>query len=88
MKKKKQHKRNKRWTFNRQSSKKKMADSEIDNGEKIGPFLLGETLGEGSTGKVKLGLHKQTGQKVAIKSFVDFFMVGIDSIHFYLSSYQ
>lgn len=36
-------------------------------GEKIGPFILGETLGEGSTGKVKLAIHKDTNQKVAIK---------------------
>ncbi|KAL9644043.1 hypothetical protein ABK040_005511 [Willaertia magna] len=35
--------------------------------EKIGPFILKKTLGEGSTGKVKLGVHKDTGQKVAIK---------------------
>ncbi|KAL0482125.1 serine/threonine-protein kinase [Acrasis kona] len=35
--------------------------------EKIGPFILGETLGEGSTGKVKQAVHKDTGQKVAIK---------------------
>mmetsp|Transcript_25549 Transcript_25549/g.42029 ORF Transcript_25549/g.42029 Transcript_25549/m.42029 type:complete len:657 (-) Transcript_25549:589-2559(-) len=33
----------------------------------IGPFILGKTLGVGSTGKVKLGTHKETGQKVAIK---------------------
>eukprot|EP00741_Cyanophora_paradoxa_P001769 tig00000073_g1715.t2 len=33
----------------------------------IGPFILGKTLGVGSTGKVKLGIHKDTGQKVAIK---------------------
>jgi len=36
-------------------------------GEKIGPFILGETLGEGSTGKVKLAVHKDTNQTVAIK---------------------
>ena len=35
--------------------------------EKIGPFILGETLGEGSTGKVKAAVHKDTGEKVAIK---------------------
>jgi serine/threonine protein kinase len=33
----------------------------------IGPFLLGRTLGSGSNGKVKLGYHKHTGYKVAIK---------------------
>jgi len=35
--------------------------------EKIGPFILKKTLGEGSTGKVKLAIHKDTGEKVAIK---------------------
>eukprot|EP00163_Fabomonas_tropica_P010413 TRINITY_DN2053_c0_g1_i3.p1 TRINITY_DN2053_c0_g1~~TRINITY_DN2053_c0_g1_i3.p1 ORF type:complete len:664 (-),score=124.87 TRINITY_DN2053_c0_g1_i3:442-2433(-) len=34
---------------------------------KVGPFSLGRTLGIGSTGKVKLGTHKDTGQTVAIK---------------------
>mmetsp|Transcript_4089 Transcript_4089/g.15413 ORF Transcript_4089/g.15413 Transcript_4089/m.15413 type:complete len:89 (-) Transcript_4089:12-278(-) len=35
--------------------------------ERIGPFILGETLGEGMTGKVKRAHHSQTGQQVAIK---------------------
>eukprot|EP00761_Pharyngomonas_kirbyi_P000234 gb/GECH01000234.1/.p1 GENE.gb/GECH01000234.1/~~gb/GECH01000234.1/.p1 ORF type:complete len:522 (+),score=119.99 gb/GECH01000234.1/:1-1566(+) len=35
--------------------------------ETVGPFLLGKTLGEGSMGKVKLGIHRETGQRVAIK---------------------
>ena len=34
---------------------------------KIGPYFLGETLGIGSFGKVKLGEHEKYGQKVAIK---------------------
>lgn len=33
----------------------------------IGPFILGRTLGEGATGTVKLGFHKDNGFKVAIK---------------------
>eukprot|EP01107_Rhizomastix_libera_P017271 TRINITY_DN795_c0_g1_i2.p1 TRINITY_DN795_c0_g1~~TRINITY_DN795_c0_g1_i2.p1 ORF type:complete len:726 (-),score=207.14 TRINITY_DN795_c0_g1_i2:87-2231(-) len=33
----------------------------------IGPFILGKTLGEGATGKVKLAFHRDTGFKVAIK---------------------
>lgn len=33
----------------------------------VGPFVLGKTLGTGSTGKVKLGFHKENGMKVAIK---------------------
>lgn len=35
--------------------------------ERIGPFILGETLGEGMTGKVKRAHHNQTKQQVAIK---------------------
>lgn len=30
-------------------------------------YLLGKTLGEGTFGKVKLGTHILTGEKVAIK---------------------
>eukprot|EP01113_Clastostelium_recurvatum_P032458 TRINITY_DN4177_c0_g1_i1.p1 TRINITY_DN4177_c0_g1~~TRINITY_DN4177_c0_g1_i1.p1 ORF type:complete len:718 (+),score=162.91 TRINITY_DN4177_c0_g1_i1:287-2440(+) len=33
----------------------------------VGPFILGKTLGTGATGKVKLGFHKETGFKVAVK---------------------
>ncbi|TFK47142.1 Pkinase-domain-containing protein [Heliocybe sulcata] len=34
---------------------------------KFGPFLLLQTLGEGEFGKVKLGLHTQWGEEVAVK---------------------
>lgn len=33
----------------------------------VGPFVLGKTLGEGTTGKVKVAFHKETGFKVAVK---------------------
>jgi len=33
----------------------------------VGPFLLGETIGRGSIGRVKLAVHKETGFKVAVK---------------------
>lgn len=33
----------------------------------IGHFILGKTLGEGTFGKVKLGTHLLTGEKVAVK---------------------
>jgi serine/threonine protein kinase len=47
----------------------------MSEGETIGPFILGKTLGEGTTGKVKLAQNKNTyfsilnirGKKVAIK---------------------
>ena len=36
-------------------------------GNSIGNYLLGRTIGEGTFGKVKLGTHIQTEEKVAIK---------------------
>lgn len=36
-------------------------------GNIIGDYVLGETIGKGTFGKVKLGLHLVTGEKVAIK---------------------
>mmetsp|Transcript_3443 Transcript_3443/g.3199 ORF Transcript_3443/g.3199 Transcript_3443/m.3199 type:complete len:173 (+) Transcript_3443:1-519(+) len=33
----------------------------------IGHYVLGKTLGEGTFGKVKLGVHIYTGEKVAVK---------------------
>eukprot|EP00184_Porphyridium_aerugineum_P000622 CAMPEP_0184691656 /NCGR_PEP_ID=MMETSP0313-20130426/436_1 /TAXON_ID=2792 /ORGANISM="Porphyridium aerugineum, Strain SAG 1380-2" /LENGTH=505 /DNA_ID=CAMNT_0027149409 /DNA_START=87 /DNA_END=1604 /DNA_ORIENTATION=+ len=36
-------------------------------GPQVGPYIFGKTLGTGSTGKVKLAKHVETGQLVAIK---------------------
>lgn len=36
----------------------------------IGNYKLGETIGEGTFGKVKLGVHVLTGERVAIKILV------------------
>lgn len=33
----------------------------------FGPYLLLQTLGEGEFGKVKLGLHSEWGEEVAVK---------------------
>ncbi|KAF9930219.1 Serine/threonine-protein kinase brsk1 [Linnemannia zychae] len=33
----------------------------------VGPYLLGKTLGKGSSGCVKLGRHRKTNEKVAVK---------------------
>ncbi|GMF17954.1 unnamed protein product [Phytophthora lilii] len=41
--------------------------SEDGNGDVIGEYVLGETIGKGTFGKVKLGLHLLTGEKVAVK---------------------
>lgn len=34
---------------------------------KFGPYILLQTVGEGEFGKVKLGLHSQWGEEVAVK---------------------
>jgi len=41
------------------SHKENICDQEI-----LGDFIIGETLGKGTFGKVKLGIHKITGEKV------------------------
>ena len=33
----------------------------------VGPYIVSRVLGEGTTGKVKLGFHKDTNQQVALK---------------------
>ena len=38
--------------------------------KRIGNYILGRTIGEGTFGKVKLGTHTLTGEKVAIKILV------------------
>lgn len=41
--------------------------AEADQGKTIGNYSISKTIGEGTFGKVKLGTHKLTGEKVAIK---------------------
>ena len=36
--------------------------------KKKGPYLLGQTLGEGAFAKVKVATQKHTGEKIAIKN--------------------
>ena len=44
--------------------------NEKNNGNNIlDDYILLETIGEGTFGKVKLAIHKQTNQEVAIKIF-------------------
>ena len=33
----------------------------------VGQYMIGKTLGEGTFGKVKIGVHLPTGEKVAVK---------------------
>lgn len=35
--------------------------------DRVGPFILGKSLGRGNTGVVRLGKHRETGLVVAIK---------------------
>ena len=35
--------------------------------KKIGHYAIGKVIGEGTFGKVKLGVHIYTGEKVAVK---------------------
>lgn len=43
-------------------------DIELKKGERnMGDYILGKSIGEGTFGKVKVGTHRPTGQKVAIK---------------------
>ncbi|CEG41704.1 camk camkl ampk protein kinase [Plasmopara halstedii] len=37
------------------------------NDNTVGEYVLGETIGKGTFGKVKLGMHVLTGEKVAVK---------------------
>ena len=57
-----QAKNNRHHARPRQSSKKKEHKS-----KSIGHYLIGKTIGEGTFGKVKLGTHNLTGEKVAVK---------------------
>ena len=51
---------------------------------KIGHYILGETLGIGTFGKVKVGFHQLTGHKVAVKilnRYVDVVHLSHDGDH-------
>ncbi|KAI8878469.1 Pkinase-domain-containing protein, partial [Backusella circina FSU 941] len=39
----------------------------LKKNKEIGDYILCRTIGRGASGRVKLGIHKQTGEKVAIK---------------------
>lgn len=36
-------------------------------GQNVGQYVLSKTIGKGTFGKVKLGIHNLTGEKVAVK---------------------
>lgn len=43
------------------------ANSTCEAGQIVGEYMLGETIGKGTFGMVKIGLHLITGEKVAVK---------------------
>lgn len=43
------------------------ASGDGEAGDVVGEYVLGETIGKGTFGKVKIGLHLPTGEKVAVK---------------------
>lgn len=47
-----------------------MAEPTKEKGNRIGNYVLGKTIGEGTFGKVKLAIHLPTGEKVAVKILV------------------
>ncbi|KAF0694234.1 Aste57867_14870 [Aphanomyces stellatus] len=50
------------------SSQEYDPDAAIDSqGQVIGDYVLGKTIGRGTFGKVKIGMHLSTGEKVAVK---------------------
>ncbi|KAI9321220.1 kinase-like domain-containing protein [Dichotomocladium elegans] len=49
------------------TTKPSLRDSASANPKSIGNYVLQQNLGKGSMGKVKLGVHNVTGEKVAVK---------------------
>ena len=45
----------------------KTAERDRKSSKCIGNYILGKTIGQGTFGKVKIGLHMITGEKVAVK---------------------
>ena len=63
--------------FNNEDEREREIESKKENNEKekneekeeiiLDNYILGKTIGEGTFGKVKLGIHKLTGEKVNYK---------------------
>ncbi len=47
--------------------RERKAESTLQGSRTIGNYVLTRNLGEGTFGKVKLGIHSLTGEKVAVK---------------------
>ncbi|KAF9910088.1 hypothetical protein BX616_010973 [Lobosporangium transversale] len=59
---------------------KSSATSKAAN-ESVGPYLLGKTLGKGSSGQVKLARHRKTDEQVAIKIISKASLVNRAAVH-------
>jgi hypothetical protein len=44
------------------------ANSNVEKRQIVGQYMLGKTIGEGTFGKVKLGVHIPTGEKASIST--------------------
>ena len=56
---------------NKESSTSATKEEQTNENEIIlGDFIIGKTLGKGTFGKVKLGIHRITGEKVIKKIFL------------------
>ncbi|KAI9487825.1 MAG: kinase-like domain-containing protein [Benjaminiella poitrasii] len=53
--------------FSNKKQKSPMSSPGNRRRKEVGDYWLGKTLGRGSSGRVKIGIHKVTGEKVAIK---------------------
>eukprot|EP01022_Parablepharisma_sp_SALTPOND_P019645 TRINITY_DN3393_c0_g1_i1.p1 TRINITY_DN3393_c0_g1~~TRINITY_DN3393_c0_g1_i1.p1 ORF type:complete len:769 (-),score=56.38 TRINITY_DN3393_c0_g1_i1:3964-6270(-) len=52
-----------------------------DSPQNIGAYTVGKTIGKGTFGKVKLGVHNATGEKVAVKILEKEKIVDIADVH-------
>ncbi|CAO3589543.1 unnamed protein product [Absidia cylindrospora] len=55
--------------------KRQPKSSNIRQKKDVGDYWLGKTIGRGASGRVKLGIHKHTGEKVAIKIIARSYLV-------------
>ncbi|KAF9363995.1 hypothetical protein BGX34_002799 [Mortierella sp. NVP85] len=70
-----------RGSIDRESIKPKASSLPKAIGECVGPYLLVETLGKGSSGCVKLARHRKTNEQVAIKIIPKASLVNRAAVH-------
>ncbi|KAI9268133.1 kinase-like domain-containing protein [Phascolomyces articulosus] len=57
----------KQHSNNNNNNKRPTSLSAIRKRREIGDYILGRTIGRGASGRVKIGIHRHTGEQVAIK---------------------